>query len=143
MVTKARNDYNKYIWFCTPEQAEGKISYETIRSMDLDLCNGMAYSGSFFWLFLTPGNEIGYTIVMQYLLLPVLTVLVSYKLADRGASWKIAVLFGILYMASGYLTFDLANTIETGNVSIPSFYSLFLGILFSLIGLWLANRQIG
>lgn len=96
-----------------------------------------------FWLFLTPGNEIGYTIVMQYLLLPVLTVVVSYKLADRGASWKIAVLFGILYMASGYLTFDLANTIETGNVSIPSFYSLFLGILFSLIGLWLANRQIG
>ena len=48
VVTQARNDYNKYIWFCTPEQAEGKINYETIQSMDLDLRNGMAYSGSFF-----------------------------------------------------------------------------------------------
>ncbi len=96
-----------------------------------------------FWLFLTPGNEMGYTIVMRYLLLPALTIWTSYKLADQGASWKIAVMFGILYMVSGYLTFDLANTIETGNIHVPSFYSLCIGMLFSLIGLWLANRQIG
>lgn len=87
---------------------------------------------------LDDGNEIGYTLLYFYFLLPIITFIISFYVGkDKNLNnfkWLMVILFGIVYMS------PLFCLVLTGDSTIKevftSYYDMiFNGVLISLIGM--------
>lgn len=92
-----------------------------------------------FWLVIDGSDAMGYSLVFTWVLLPVTMFVVSLITAKRGFfgrfKWLEPVIFGIMYMLSGYVTFDVANMTAFKTVRWPDFGMLPVGIAVSLAGI--------
>lgn len=91
------------------------------------------------WIFMDPGDALGYSIVVFWLLLPIATFVLSVMLGKRDAwgkyKWLSAIYFGIMLMLAEYMTFSLANMLAFPKFNMPAFELFFIGAVISLIGL--------
>lgn len=92
----------------------------------------------FFWM----GGRVdamGYSIVSFYLILPVVTAVLSFFIgrdeAWAGARWVMLLFFGVMYMLAPYATFAFANTGATGRVHLPELGAMLPGMLCSAAGM--------
>lgn len=94
-----------------------------------------------FWVFMSPSDAFGYSIVFLLLVLPILTLTLSVLIGKNDffgkGKWLAAPVFGILYMLSDFATFKLANMIATSfsQINLPDFAYLLAGTAISLLGL--------
>jgi hypothetical protein len=97
------------------------------------------FSIVYFWLFLEPGDAMGYSLVFLWIVIPVITIAVSIVEGLKNwfgrFKWFTSVILGLMYMLSGYLTFDLANNLSANHVNLPSIEMLFIGIGIALAGM--------
>lgn len=92
-----------------------------------------------FWVFLEPGNEMGYSIVYIIFLLPLMTLLISLILGLNNywdkLKWYAPIVFGFGLCASDYFTFQLSNSLQFHQFNYPELSLIVGGIVVSLIGL--------
>ena len=105
-----------------------------------------------FWFGTGSGDEMGYSLLVFYLILPVSTFVISLIIGkDTGwgkSKWFMLLFFGVMYSLACYGTFGLANTLEFGNVNFPEIGEAIPGIVISAMGmgigaflLWLKSRK--
>lgn len=92
-----------------------------------------------FWLFADGSDAMAYSLVVLWILLPVVTFVLSALIGKNHYwgkyKWAAAVPFGILYMLAEYATFSAANTASFGNFHMPEWSMIPVGAAFSLAGL--------
>lgn len=97
------------------------------------------FSIVYFWLFLEPSDAMGYSLVFLWIVIPVITIAVSIVEGMKNwfgrFKWLTSVILGLMYMLSGYLTFDLANTLTTDHLNMPRIEMLFIGTGIALAGM--------
>jgi hypothetical protein len=97
------------------------------------------FSIAYFWLFLEPSDAMGYSLVFLWIVIPVITIAVSIVEGLKNwfgrFKWFTSVILGLMYMLSGYLTFDLANTLSANHVNLPRIEMLFIGTGIALAGM--------
>lgn len=87
------------------------------------------------------GNEMGYSFLAFYLILPVVTVVTAFFIGrDQmwGASkWLMVIFYGIMYMLAEYATFSLSNMLhnEYSHFNLPGFGMFFAGAVMAAIGI--------
>lgn len=98
-------------------------------------------SVAIYWIFMSPSDVMGYTLVYVYVLNPVAILAISFLIGVKGVwgkrAWAAPVLLGAAYMLLPYVTFSLANTMYTGNVHAPEVGMMLLGAGISVVGLFL------
>jgi len=98
-----------------------------------------AYGLITFWCFTDGADAMGYAIMFLYLLYPIVTIVISVLLGYQDyfgkMKWLFGLFFGIMYMLSAYLTFDLANMLSFDKINIPNFIMIIPGTIFSIVGL--------
>ena len=110
---------------------------------------GLAYliiwglSVAVYWVFMSPSDVMGYTLLFVYILNPVgilvISLLIGMKRTWRKRAWTAPVLFGVAYMLLPYVTFSLGNTVATGNVHAPEIGMALIGAGISAAGLGLGS----
>jgi hypothetical protein len=97
------------------------------------------FSIAYFWLFLEPSDAMGYSLVFLWIVIPVITIAVSIVEGLKNwfgrFKWFTSVILGLMYMLSGYLTFDLANNLSANHVNMPRIEMLFIGTGIALVGM--------
>lgn len=92
-----------------------------------------------FWVFMSPTDSMGFSIVFLMLVLPILTfvtsVIVSKNELLGREKWLMPLILGVAYMLSEYATFSLSNMISFSKFNPPQIEMLFAGGTISLIGL--------
>ncbi len=92
----------------------------------------------FFWCCVPSGDEMAYSIVFIWLVLPIATFVESVIIGVGNywekKKWLSVIFFGLMFMAATYCTFSMANTISFGNLNAPDFFMLFIGAGVSLSG---------
>lgn len=98
-----------------------------------------------FW-FIPPGDEMAYTLLVIYMLLPLIIFITSFLIGMNdyygGWKWLFSALFGTMYFLAGYGTFSLANMIEFDKFNLPDIDELLMipiGAAFSLIGMGIGS----
>lgn len=87
------------------------------------------------------GNEMGYSLLAFYIILPVVTVVTAFFIGKDqmwGVSkWFMVIFYGIMYMLSEYATFSLSNMIynEYSHFNLPEFGMFFAGAIMAAIGI--------
>lgn len=80
-----------------------------------------------------------YSILVQYILFPILTFVVSlwtaFKNSWKTRHWGLAILLGFAYSTIWLFTFGLANTISSGNWNLPLMKDILFGGMISAVGL--------
>ena len=98
-----------------------------------------------FWFFSDPADAMGYSIMFLWVLLPLLTFVLSLLIGENGLGGRknawVSLLFGVMFMGAEYATFTAANWHATGNPSLPDFSLLGIGTAISLLGIF-AGRGI-
>ena len=106
-----------------------------------------------FWFASAPDDAMGYALMTFYLVLPVVTFIISLIIGkDSGwgkIKWLMPVFFGIMYMLADYATFSLANMKSNSfdEFNMPEFGMIIPGVVISLIGIGIgaiinyANRK--
>lgn len=96
-----------------------------------------------FWCFLDPGDAMGYALLAFYVVLPVITIIISFFIGkdDSWANWRwlMMLFFGIMYMLAQYATFSLANMAAFAKINYPDLSDLPPGIICSAVGLALGS----
>ena len=101
-----------------------------------------------FWIFPITGNEMIYSVLVLYILLPI-TILFLSIIIGKGGSQKnikyiVPILFGVIYMLTEYLTFSLANMTTFNKLNMPELSIIITGSVISyigvLVGLSLKNK---
>ena len=92
-----------------------------------------------FWCFLEDGNEMGYSLLCVWILLPLTTLIISFIIGrmhdwDRR-KWFLALGFGFMYMLLPYVTFGLANMLTFHKMNLPEWYLMIVGVGISLVGM--------
>lgn len=86
---------------------------------------------------LTPGDEIGYTLLYFYFLLPIVTFLLSFfigKLKNIGPiRWLLILMFGLLYQSP--LLIQTFNGEEFFDIFISYYDMIYNGAIIALIGM--------
>ena len=96
-----------------------------------------------FWILLQPGDELGFSVLFFYLLLPLTILLTSFWIGTDAAFGHVRfatpLLYGALFWLVAWLTFDLANLVANGfsRPAEPDWIFLPAGAVLSLIGLGL------
>lgn len=94
-----------------------------------------------FWLLIDGSDAMAYSLVFLWGILPVTILTVSFITGKRGyfgkLKWIMPAVFGIMYMFSGYVTFDTANMVEFKTVRWPDFGMFPAGLAISLAGMLL------
>lgn len=110
-VVKSKNKFSKLILI---------IAYLAIWAISL----------VFFWLFTSGSDAMGYSIIFFYILLPVTTFVLSFLIGknDYWGRWKwiSAIIFGVMYMLTEYVTFSVANMVAFDKVNEPE-WGMFIG----------------
>ena len=92
-----------------------------------------------FWLIMDPADAMGYSIMYLWMILPVITFVISVLIGKNGywgkRKWISAVIFGIMYMLAGYTTFSLSNMISYQKLNAPDFGMWVIGAVISVMGL--------
>jgi hypothetical protein len=90
-----------------------------------------------FWAGLPLDGGMVYVMASFYLVLPVCSFVVSCRLGGSSGriKWLAPVFFGLMGMALGFLTFDLANALATQNWCAPDFQMALISAVPSLAGL--------
>lgn len=96
-----------------------------------------------YWVFMSPSDVMGYTLLFVYILNPISILLISLLIGLKGAwgrrAWAAPVLLGAAYMLLPYVTFSLGNTVVTGNVHAPEIGMALIGAGISAAGLGLGT----
>ena len=92
-----------------------------------------------FWFVMPSGDEMAYSILVFYFALPLSNLVVS-SIIGLDRSWGkyrflASIVFGLIQMLTGTLTFDLANTISHGNINPPEITLFLIGFVISAMGL--------
>ena len=84
----------------------------------------------------------GFAIMTFYMLIPVGSLLVTTAVAARGAgrAWVLIPLFGALQVLTGWLTYDLANTLAFGHWNMPDLEMALVPMAFAVIGYGIGKR---
>lgn len=92
-----------------------------------------------FWVFTEESDAMGYSLMYLWVILPVITFVVSLIAGLRDywgkKKWFLPVGLGIMYCLAEYGTFSLANTITFGNMNVPSSGMILTGGMISAIGI--------
>lgn len=92
-----------------------------------------------FWVFSSGLDAMGYSIMFLWVLLPVITFVVSLLIGKNNywghGKWLFAIAFGIMYMLAEYATFSAANMVSFYKVNMPAFGMIPAGAIISIIGL--------
>ncbi len=93
----------------------------------------------FFWIFSSATDAMVYSLFVFWGILPITSLIISAIIGkdDFKPLTKVGVvaLIGIMYMLCEYFTFSLANMVVFDKFNPISFDSLFMGIVFSAIGM--------
>lgn len=92
-----------------------------------------------FYFFLDSSDTMGYSVMYLWIIIPVLTFLVSISVGKNNyggrGKWILAIILGILYMLLPYVTFSLSYMLSTKKAQFPDFVMMLYGIVISFIGL--------
>ena len=92
-----------------------------------------------FWFFTNDADAMGYGIMYLWVLLPVTIITISVLIGKNDywgkLKWLAAIVFGIMYMLAGYVTFDAANMVATSKINMPDFGMIPVGAILSILGL--------
>ena len=84
-------------------------------------------------------DALGYSILVLWLIIPVVTVLTSVIIGARDyfgkGKWLLTLGFGIMYMLAHYSTFSLANMVSFSKVNMPEFSMMAVCIFISAAGM--------
>ena len=96
-----------------------------------------------FWIMPIKHNEISYSIIVFYVLLPMLTLVTSINISNYKNKTKYItpILFGALYMCAEYLTFSLSNMISFHKLNVPELEMLLIGSIISYIGIFIGSKR--
>ncbi len=123
------------------ESADAARSREKLARVILWALYGAVWAGSLlvFWFGTDPGDAMGYSLAVLWLLLPLATLIVSFFLGrweHTGRSrWLAPPLLGLGYMLAEYGSFSAANMAAFHKWNAPQWGMLFAGALLSLVGL--------
>lgn len=99
-----------------------------------------------FWCILDPGDAFGYGLLTFYLVLPGVTLVLSFLVGmDRRwgpGKWAMLLFFAVMYLAADYGTFPLANVLASRQPHLfpaPHWEALLRGALFAAVGLVLGT----
>ena len=88
-------------------------------------------------------DPIGYSLLYIWFLLPIVCFVDSLIIGKNHyygkLNWLLPILYGILYAATIYMTFPLANNIAVGKLNTPDMSTLFIGIAISFLGIAIGN----
>ena len=91
-----------------------------------------------FWIFNAGDDAMGYSLMYLWVLLPVLTFVISLFIGRDDlwgkAKWAAAPVLGVRYMLAGYGTFSVANNIAFSKVNAPDWGMLLTGMIISGTG---------
>lgn len=97
---------------------------------------------SFYFLF-SPSDAMLYSIISFYIVIPLTTIVLSYKIGVNhywGAyQWLGPLLFGLFHMLLEYFTYSMSNMYYHNKWNIPNLELLFYGSLLSVIGMCLGR----
>ena len=92
-----------------------------------------------FWCFTPTDAGIGYSLLTFYLILPVMTAVLSFLIGKDESwgkfRWGMIAFFAVMYLLMAYGTFDLANNLAFDTVNVPDFGTLIPGAVCSAIGM--------
>lgn len=92
-----------------------------------------------FWFFTSGSDAMGYSIMFLWILLPVMTFIISLLIGKNNewgkAKWLFAIFFGIMFMLVPYSTFSAKNMAAFYTFRWPNFWVLPVGSAISLVGL--------
>lgn len=92
-----------------------------------------------FWLVASSSDAMGYSVVFQWIVLPVTTFVVAFLIGKRNyfgnKKWIVNIIMGVMFMLNGYATFDVANMIYTKTIHWPSFPFGLIGMLIAFLGM--------
>ncbi len=92
-----------------------------------------------FWIFTHPGDALGYSVVSFVILLPTVTLTVSFWIGKTGSwgkrKWLFSIALGAMYMLADYSTFCVANMVSFQRLRLPRWEMLLTGTLLSLLGI--------
>ncbi|MDR0963343.1 MAG: helix-turn-helix domain-containing protein [Clostridium sp.] len=92
-----------------------------------------------FWFFTGAGDAMGYSIMYLWVLLPVMTFVVSLLIGKNNywgrRKWFFSIAAGLMYMLAEYGTFNAANMAAFSKINMPRFGMFLGGAIISLIGL--------
>lgn len=93
----------------------------------------------FFWIFSGTTDAAVFSIFVFWGILPVTSLIISAIIGkdDFRNLTKVGIvaLIGIMYMLCEYFTFSLANMVAFDKINLINFDTLFMGIVFSAIGM--------
>lgn len=97
-----------------------------------------------FWFFTSGGSDaMGYSLMYLWGILPTTTFVISLLIGRNNywgkGKWLFVVVFGIMYMLSGYLTFSMANMISFHKINLPEYGAILNGAVFSAVGLGIGS----
>lgn len=133
----ATEDYIDYLEKSTDTvKSRAKLSATILISTYLVV---FAFALLTFWVFMSPTDSMGFSIVFLMLVLPILTFVTSVIVSKNDflvkGKWLMPLILGIAYMLSEYATFSLSNMIAFSKLNPPQIEMLFAGAAISLIGL--------
>lgn len=92
-----------------------------------------------FWFFTSGSDAMGYSIMFLWILLPVVTFILSLLIGKNGywgkCKWLSAAAFGFMYMLAEYATFRVANMVSFNQINMPDFPMFVTGTIISVIGI--------
>lgn len=104
-----------------------------------------AISIIFFWLFISQdnGDAMGYSLMFLWIILPVITFVISVLISRNNywgkLKWLAAIGFGIMFMLAEYATFAMANNIAFNKVNMPELSMILIGAGISLTGMMIGH----
>lgn len=119
-----------------------KIRKKTVKLLGIYLLVWLA-ALLVFYLLISPGDAMGYSLVVHWGVLPFATLVISFLLAKNNCGgerrWQWAIFFGVMYMLADYFTFRLRHMLNTGQIDAPMWDMGVNGILISLAGLFVGD----
>lgn len=92
-----------------------------------------------FWLLTGPADGFGYGLLAFYVVLPIATFLSSFFIGKNNFwgkwKWICPLVFGIMNMLAGYVTFKLANMVTVHVFRMPDFGDILPEAVVSLLGI--------
>ena len=94
-----------------------------------------------YWAFTSASDAMGYSIVFQWVLLPVTTFVISFLIGKGDfwgkKKWFAVVCFAMMHMLAEYATFSMANMVSDAfaHINMPDVWMLFAGAAVSTVGI--------
>lgn len=98
-----------------------------------------------FWFFISASDAMGYSLVFQWILLPISTLVISLLIGKNNywgkLKWIAPLVLGFMHMLAEYATFSVKNMIAISftRINAPQIELIFLGAFFSAVGLGIGS----